>query len=143
MQSKGFPGDLIFTVDLPSTMQNLCQNFDAEIDAKVQKIKEQTGYDQVDLVGWSRGGYNVYKYSADHIGVVRNCVLLDGVTSGCFNVGDDPTPGDTLYYNIIGTVARPITGATNVNISGSHIGLGTNPAAWDLIYDGLNGGGSN
>jgi len=144
MQAKGYPGDLIFTIDLPSNVNNLCQDFNAEIDKKVQDIMGQTGSTQVDLVGWSRGGNNVYKYSLDHPGIVRNCVLLDGVTRGCFSIGDDPTPGDdTLYYNIIGTVAREIPGATNVKISGSHYGLGTNPAAWALIYDGLNGNGSN
>ncbi len=114
---------------------------------------------KVDVIGYSRGGLNLYNYMRYDNGVnrVRNWISLGGSNNmSCFGFygssSSDPTPGDntsyTSIYSLTDELVSPdmaiIKGARNISIaSASHFTLTTDSEVMSYVLKALQGTGLN
>ncbi|MCR5747359.1 MAG: alpha/beta hydrolase [Lachnospiraceae bacterium] len=53
-----------------------------DIDAAVETIKEETGHEKIDILGWSWGTVTVSRYAAANAGDIRRIILYAPILSG-------------------------------------------------------------
>ncbi|MCR5775448.1 MAG: alpha/beta hydrolase [Lachnospiraceae bacterium] len=53
-----------------------------DIDAAVEKIRQTTGHEKIDILGWSWGTVTVSRYAAAHAGQIRKLILYAPILCG-------------------------------------------------------------
>ena len=160
LKANGYPAKLLFTINMQDNYVLCAKSHVEQISDKIEEIVATTGYSQVDVIGHSRGGLNLYDYMLFGNGIyrVRNWVSIGGANNAyCFIYGHyigDPTPGNVLYtsiYSLADRAVKPylaiIKGARNIPIDKSrnvsHISLLFDPLVFAYILEGLQGMGLN
>jgi triacylglycerol lipase len=159
LKSAGYPAELLFTVDVADNSTMCATSHITDIHDAIESIVAQTGYTQVDVIGHSRGGTDLYSYMRYSNGAnrVRNWISLAGANN--YNCNStygtppaDPTLGaQTLYTSIYspddGLVPESwsiIQGANNIEVAGvSHLQFPTSATVFPYVLNALQGTGLN
>ena len=103
LKANGYPSRLLFTINMQDNYVLCSKKHVEQISDKIEEIVATTGYSQVDVVGHSRGGLNLYDYVLFGNGAyrIRNWISIGGANNVyCSIYGryfGDVTPDDTLY----------------------------------------------
>jgi pimeloyl-ACP methyl ester carboxylesterase len=133
--SNGYPHDLIAVQEYDSTFTiNTVADIYASLDQLIAALLEQTGADQVDILGHSLGTTLMIGYldgSPERAAKVAHYVNIDGRTS-------DHLPGGVPTLALWagrGTPGRQIVGATNVTIPDvTHVQCATSAESFVEMY---------
>lgn len=159
INQEGYVASDFYSPEMVDNSLPMCRQ--SQIDQiydTVEEIAEKTGHQKIDVVGYSRGGLDIYSYMHFNNGVsrVRNWISIAGANNyNCSSVfsslGSDKTPGSALYtsiYSDADSMVSPelarISGAKNLQVSGvSHLMMPRNSDVLKYVREALNGGGSN
>ena len=142
--SNGWPVELMFAFEYDSTFgtQNLTAVIE-RLDTFIDSVLEQTGADEVYLMGHSLGTTVSHTYLATptHAAKVAKYVNIDGRNTTALPGG---VPTLALWAQFAGTGApnppRQIVGATNVLLPGQfHVQAATSPEAFAAMYEFFTG----
>src|SRR5919201_6508006 len=124
---RAFEYDSSFTVETEADVQ-------ARLDSFINQVKQETGRNQVDLLGHSLGTRVSQTYltsSPAHAANVAHYVNIDGAQA-------DSPPGGVPTLAIWagrGTPGRSIGGATNVTVPNqTHVQSATSPESFDAMF---------
>jgi pimeloyl-ACP methyl ester carboxylesterase len=157
-ESNGYPHEYIYTLEYDSTFSiNTPADVYAKLDALIASIQEETGADQVDVLGHSLGttvmiggtitlpgtppvptvtpGY--LNSSAERAANVAHYVNIDGRTATALpgTVVGVPVPTLALWAEKTSPLPRQIVGATNVTIPDvTHVQSATCPESFVEMY---------
>lgn len=132
--SNGYPDRYIAALEYDSSsIGSTLPDVHAELDALIAELQEQTGREQVELLGHSLGTFVAQSYLASpaRAANVAHYVNIDGASAGS-------PPGGVPTLAIWAGAAPPIgeiTGALNVTLDGQeHVESATSPEAFDEMY---------
>jgi para-nitrobenzyl esterase len=143
--SNGWPADYLFAFEYDTGMPDVEGSAArmARLDAFIDDVLEETGADQVYLMGHSRGTYESFTYLADstHAAKVAKYVNIDGMTATALPGG---VPTLAIWAQLAGDGSvnppREITGATNVLLSGQfHVQSATSSEAFAAMFEFFTG----
>jgi len=159
LRSNGYDNNLLYAIEMTDNLTMCSESHVPQISAKVEEIVRETGFKRIDVIGYSRGGLNLYDYMRNDNGVnrVRNWISVGGSNNmSCFGFygssSSDPTPGDytayTSIYSLADELVRPdmaiIEGARNSSISNaSHFTLAMDSEVMSYVLKALQGTGLN
>ncbi len=115
------------------------------LDEIIDAVLAETGEDQVELMGHSRGGGVCFHYlesSAERAAKVAHYVAIDSGTGLTLTTGMDRTPGNVEMLALWGEgdPTREVVGATNVYLPDqAHVETSTAAASFVEMYKFFNG----
>lgn len=134
--SNGYPQSHIFVheYDTSVALEENIEEVHAGLDLLIANVLAQTGYDQVDVLGHSRGTRVMHPYldgSLERAAKIAHYVNIDGMTS-------DHLPGGVptlALWAEMGSPGREIVGAENVWLPmTTHVEASTSPASFYEMY---------
>jgi hypothetical protein len=131
--SNGYPEDYFASLD-----HNSLSDSDRieKLDALIDQVLDDTGADQVELVGHSMGTSVSFTYlsTARQAAKVAHYVNIDG-TSG------NELPGGVPTLNLMASLGTgDITGATNIELDGhTHVQACSSPESFEYMYEFFTG----
>jgi len=159
LKSNGYDSRLLYTIDMQDNSVMCAESHITQISDKIEEIVSETGSTQVDVIGHSRGGTDLYAYVRYGNGVnrVRNWISLAGANNYNCNSTygtppSDPTPGSQTLYTSIwspddGLVSEAwsvIDGANDIEVAGvSHLQFPTSATVFPYVLNALQGTGLN
>lgn len=111
------------------------------IAERLREIHERDGR-TVSVIGWSLGGVFARQLAVRHPGAVRQVITL-GSPFRSFGGGPLPVPSTAIYSRTDGIVhwstciQEEAASCENIEVRGSHSGLGHNPAVLLVVSDRL------
>jgi pimeloyl-ACP methyl ester carboxylesterase len=133
-ESNGYPVDYIYTLEYDSSFTiNTMGDVYAKLDALIVRVQEETGAEQVDILGHSLGTTVMHGYLAfpDRAANVAHYVNIDGRTA-LAPPGGVPT---LAIWAGRGVPGRQIVGATNVTIPDvTHVQSATSADSFVEMY---------
>ncbi|MFJ7976974.1 esterase/lipase family protein [Peribacillus sp. JNUCC 23] len=153
LKKQGWSDDELYAIELVNK-SGVSLNNQKQLASYVDEVLKKTGKSKVDIIGHSAGGLNTLTYILNDGGSKVNDVVTLGspnkyVTSKA-PVGTDPNHKiryTSIYSTndfVVPTWLSTLQGANNVQISGvDHVGMLINSEVYELIQEGLNGGGKN
>ncbi|MBA9028093.1 MULTISPECIES: esterase/lipase family protein [Bacillaceae] len=153
LKKQGWSDNEIYAIEF-TDKSGVSLNNQKQLTSYIDEVLKKTGKSKVDIVGHSAGGLNTLTYILNGGGSKVNDVVTLGspnkyVTSKA-PVGTNPNQ-KILYTSIystndyvVPTWLSVLQGAKNVQISGAdHVGMLMNSKVYELVKEGLNGGGQN
>ncbi len=139
--ARGYAQDRLFAFDY-NTLASDEEQVLSDLDAFIDEVLAQTGWDQVDLMGHSRGGGVSYDYLADP---ARAAKVAHYAHIGSFGVDSAAGPGSSVpTLNIWSPDDRVVSsgdipGAVNVAIPGAdHYEVATHPDGFTALWKHFN-----
>lgn len=131
--SNGYPEDYFAALDHNSLSDS---NRIEKLDALIDQVLDDTGADQVELVGHSMGTSISFTYlsTASQAAKVAHYVNVDGMSG-------DELPGGVPTLNLMASMGTgDITGATNIELDGhTHVQACSSPESFEHMYEFFTG----
>ena len=131
--SNGYPEDYFAALDHNSLSDS---NRIEKLDALIDQVLDDTGADQVELVGHSMGTSISFTYlsTARQAAKVAHYVNVDGMSG-------DELPGGVPTLNLMASMGTgDITGATNIKLEGhTHVQACSSPESFEHMYEFFTG----
>lgn len=131
--SNGYPENYFAALDHNSLSDS---NRIAKLDALIDQVLDDTGADQVELVGHSMGTSISFSYlsTASQAAKVAHYVNVDGMSG-------DELPGGVPTLNLMASLGTgEITGATNIELDGhTHVQACSSPESFEYMYEFFTG----
>jgi Lipase C-terminal domain/Lipase (class 2) len=136
---NGYPDRLVTVLEYDSTFSlNTMADVHAKLDALIAELEEQTGREQVDILGHSLGTTVMHGYLATpaRAANVAHYVNIDGRTAAA-PPGGVPT---LAIWAGLGAPGRQIVGATNVTLPNqTHVEAATSAESFAVSYEFFTG----
>lgn len=136
LTSNGYPQSHLHALEYDSSFAvDTMESIHARLDALIERVKEQTGKAQVDLMGHSMGTRvsQLYLASPERAANIGHYVNLDGYPAEAPPGG---VPTRAIWAGISLTDRGVILGADNVTVPGqTHVEVATSAETFALFYE--------